>query len=1122
MKQQFVSQQQQVLDSVAPKQLVSASAGSGKTTVMIQKITNLLLNDLVKPDELLVVTFTELASTEMKERLVKNLTEELLTANSEQKERIQLILDGIQTASVDTIDGFCSKMIRKHFYQAGLDPEIKIISALSQQYYINRALDLAINQFGQQKENELIILCDIFEKNARSLEGLKNNLLSAFNYCVCQKDYDKFLNNILNEYNGESSKSCIYLNSYICKRIKKLLTPISRLVPHFSDYEKLSIMLKGYTTHLMKVEEGKSLAENVEILLNCPKINFASCERIAKGDINYEQIKNGISNIKTCIDGMGFFKHLKNNEYVKTISAHLNSFLELLKLFIANYANLKHDNNVIDFSDLERMMLDILDVPEILENFHNNYKYIFVDEYQDINPMQNELIEKLLSKSSNLFLVGDVKQSIYGFRQSTPELFVAEYKNYKSNPQVGTSFDMNINFRSSPKILKFNNEIFSNLMTEEKADIDYANTSQFEPKREDFPLGEDVEILIANTDNNIPKPAVSGVYSVKNHQELPQSITAEELEANIVLNKIKSLVGTEFYDAGLKKNRTLKYSDIAILSRNLTKKTQNLANLLQINNIPINIKKRTSLKDCEPLAQMLSILKILNYTAEDVDYAYFFTSPLVGVEYNELMNIYIDKKQNLYNNLTTYLTQHNDNTAIKIRKGFKLCEQLRVVSSTLNNVELIQELLYKYHLRQYIITSANGNEQLKPLDEFINSLSNEEKNLSISKFIDLLQQNMASNNEILTRDGMDSVTIQTIHASKGLEYPIVILFNSGEEFKYVRESKELQFDLDLGIGMQYYDLLQRKRYESPTRYAITLKNKEKAYKEELRLLYVATTRAKNKLIITGSCSENKMKENSLALTNYLNLILSVYYDKINTQPLLDEYNFANCTISIKSKLEQFDFCGEKPKLLLSSKDKIDKNINFKYNYAQETQLSIKNNVTALSRTLNEDYNIAPIRLNTTENLNATVDDLASIGTMYHAELASINYAKPYNYEPAESVDENLIKNAYIKISPLAKSCIKQYNEKQFMMYVPYKDIYLDSDIDTKVLVQGVVDLILELDDHIILVDYKYSHSHMEKLKQKYSTQLKLYKMAIEKAFKKPVTNAYIYSIKNSELGEPAI
>ena len=515
----------------------------------------------------------------------------------------------------------------------------------------------------------------------------------------------------------------------------------------------------------------------------------------------------------------------------------------------------------------------------------------------------------------------------------------------------------------------------------------------------------------------------------------------------------------------------------------------------------------------------MSILKILNFTANDIDYAYLFTSPLVDVSYNELISIFTDHKTSLYNNLYQYAQNSNDDIAIKIKYGFNLCEELRIVGSTMNAVELINTILNKYHLRQHLIASDKGYEQLNILDEFLNSLSSEETGLSLSRFIDLVENNLRSKNEINSRDSINSVTIQTIHASKGLEYPVVILFNSGHQFRYIKNHDELNFDLEFGIGMQYYDLSLRKRLESPTRYAIKLKNKEKAYKEELRLLYVATTRAKNRLIVTGCCSHQKIASNTLNMDCYINMILSTYYDKLNTNSLVNEYNFKNCYIGLLDSVLIERGTKVDTSIKLCDNELIDRNINFVYPYSAETNISIKNNVTAISRTLNDDYNIAPVRLNLNENLGATIDDLAKLGTDYHNALSSIDYSCPYVYtNDIDGIDESLIKKAYNKIYPMAKGCIRQYNEQQFMMYIPYNEIYKDSDITTKILVQGVVDLILEFEDHVILIDYKYSSSDIQTLRKRYDSQLYLYKLAIERALHKPVTQSYIYSIKSAKLG----
>ncbi|MBQ7798785.1 MAG: UvrD-helicase domain-containing protein, partial [Clostridia bacterium] len=300
----FDIQQQVILDCNDQHQLVSAGAGSGKTTVMIQKITDLLLMGNVPTSEILVVTFTNLAAVEMRDRLVKKLGKVLSKASDDnEKARIQNIIDSIETASVDTIDGFCSKMLKKYFYKSGLEPEIKIISSFSQQYYINKALDMAIKNFNETNESDLIVLCDIFEKKSRSLDELKKNLLRAFNYCVCQKDYDKFLDSILLQYKDLNSPSAQYVNEYIHDKLHAWVNQILRLLPSLTDFVKTHTMLDNYCSHLLKIQ-STNLTNTIQVLTSCPECNF-SHERIKDND-DYKQIQGIVKSIKAFCEKLTF------------------------------------------------------------------------------------------------------------------------------------------------------------------------------------------------------------------------------------------------------------------------------------------------------------------------------------------------------------------------------------------------------------------------------------------------------------------------------------------------------------------------------------------------------------------------------------------------------------------------------------------------------------------------------------------------------------------------------------------------------------------------------------------------------------------------------------------------
>ena len=218
-------------------------------------------------------------------------------------------------------------MLKKYFYQANLDPEIKIISSFSQEYYINKALDLAIKQFSEKYEKELIVLCDIFEKKSRSLDNLKENLLKAFNYCVCQKDYDQFLNNILMQYKNLNSPSCQYLNDYICSYIKSNIVPLSQIVADYSNFPKLYATINAYCSYLSQISNNNCLVENSNILNSCPACDLTKTERIAKDDFGYEQIKYYVGNLRKILGDTKFLHFLQDENYLNAISRHLKVLL---------------------------------------------------------------------------------------------------------------------------------------------------------------------------------------------------------------------------------------------------------------------------------------------------------------------------------------------------------------------------------------------------------------------------------------------------------------------------------------------------------------------------------------------------------------------------------------------------------------------------------------------------------------------------------------------------------------------------------------------------------------------------------------------------------------------------
>lgn len=1071
----FFGTQKEILTSQNNNILVSAGAGSGKTTIMIEKIANLIIEENVPVNNLLVVTFTVLAAQEMKDRLVEKLNEILLSG--EDKEKFLNIIEQVKTASIDTIDGFSAKTIKKYFYTLQISPNIEIISDATKDYYLNLTLKKTIEEYNPE---QLLLLLDIFGGDGRNLFNLQDLMLKTYYNIINLEDYNLFLQKAINQYKPNSECEQIVKN-YILNKVnfsKKII------IEEFNNIDiNFQLVAKNWVATLENFNSNQTLEEILT------KLNILSLPDL-KGKRNCEALKTSVNNIKLLINKFkeeGFFTNnqQKNDEILK----YLTNFLSILTNFMQNYTEIKQKNNLIDFNDLNRLMLKLMQNKQVLSELQQQFKYIFIDEYQDVNPLQDALINNLLTTNTKLFLVGDVKQSIYGFRGANPNSFLNRLLNYNKNNQLGKAYNMNDNYRSNPKILNFVNDVFCRIMTETEADINYLQDCVIQPKRTDIE-DEKVQILLAKEEK---KPLAQGLYSVKDSIEQEQT----NGEAILVLLSITKLIGTPFYDAKQKTIRPLEYKDIAILSRSVEdKEAKNLITFLQQNNVPLNLTSKLDINKNEGVKLILSILKCVIGNADDVDYLASCLA-LTSITLQEIAEIKLEN-----NSFYSALFNSNNKNAILFKQIIK---NIYTTSLHSSNSQLIFSLLNEFGLRYNLLLKSNGKQTVKEIEEFCFAISGLENQLNIAEFVKVMESSINKANEVESLDDENSVTVLTIHKSKGLEYPVVILFNTNKQFNYITDNALINFNAQLGLGVEYYNYETRTKTNSIPRFANKLKNDVKAYKEEMRLLYVALTRAKNKLIITGQYKENSFLQ--AKSTNFLNMLVGGFL------PLKEgENEFENCNIYLLDEVKPLTQNIEVETKVVEFENK-----NFVYLNQQKFNLPLKNTVTGLNTKKSETLGFAT-KAWLTKNEQSNIDeDKAIIGTHYHKALESLNFNLPYlKNTNFEDVDYKKIENAHKTIYPLAKNA-KQHKEAEFMMYVPYNQL-VESTVEDKVLVQGVVDLILEYENSITIIDYKFSGLPISELKQKYNQQLNLYKLAVEQAFKKPVEHMYIYSINTSELG----
>ena len=1018
---EFKGVQANILASVEKNQLVSAGAGSGKTTVMIEKIANLILSGEADIDSLLVVTFTVLAAGEMKDRLIERFVEEMNNADIERVQQILELIEKVKTASIDTIDGFASKTIKKYFYELEISPNIEIISDATRDYLLSNAMRSTLSSF--EKTDKLKILMDLFAGNRRNLDTIQEMLLSTYNDIINIKDYEKFLNDCLLEYQ-DPIKSEKIINEHIVKRAQSLQREIKESCSNFNSNVKEILINFDHELDLLNL--NLLLSTNFKTLINLFEPKFSVKDK--KDNAGLKELTNEIKEF------FEFKKELQENlvdenflEKNEKIIKYFEIFIEILNKFIKNYNFIKEKNNLIDFNDLNRLMLKLLENKQIKQELIEKYKFIFVDEYQDVNPLQDELISGLVNENTKLFTVGDVKQSIYGFRGASPEWFLNKYNFLKTTKNAGDVFDMNINFRSNPKILEFINQIFSRLMTVHTSDIDYAKDAIIQPMRDDI-VDEKVHIMLVT--NNTKEEVAKGVYSVKNHKE--NNVEDEKiLEAKLVLKIITDLIGTEFYDAKKKQTRLLTYKDISILTRSdKDENSQILINLLKGNNVPLNVTNKLRIDECEVLKLILSILKCVTNTADDVDYLATFMC-LTDLDVDDIVNLRNTEKS-FYENLKDNI----DNECVQY--GFTQIEKIRKNSYVLSNSELIHSILNEQKLKYFILRKENGEKELELLEKFLENLTPFENDISLCEFIDVVESSTGKNGQIESLDNEDSVTIQTIHKSKGLEYPVVILYNSSKMFSYIREHGNIIFNSDVGLGVDFYDNTIRQKSDGLVKTAIKIKNAEKGYKEELRLLYVALTRAKNKLYITGNISLKQKEEQQFKHTNYMNMILSCFEGCLN-----EDYNaFKYCDISFFDSVE--DVKENLNSSFIAFEEKLP---GFEYPNKEKFLIPFKNSVTGINSEKSQTVKFSAKEWFTKRTQYDSMEDRAIVGTHYHTALEKLDFQNEYiQTTNFDDVDYKKIKKAHEILSKIAKNALKIKKEAEFMMFLPYNQV-VESNVD---------------------------------------------------------------------------
>lgn len=1136
-----IIEQKNIIDENKVNMIVSASAGSGKTFVMIERIMKILTSrdkNHADLDEMLILTFTNQSATEMSQRLEKKLMEKV----DDIPELVEQ-LDLIRVCDISTIHAFCQKMLKKYFYEAKISADFELVSEDKQKMMANKCIKRAVLKFKNQNPQDYEDLLQFF-----STSRSDNDIVCAV------EQINNFLENQINP-NSWIEQLSTFLYSHEGKQLyreffnKEIIDFASHHKNVFAglinnageEREKLKINLRKIYDFLDLIKSEQDFEQNQQALFSMSRLPQYSFQDADEFSIHTKFVRTKFSKkLKRLKDRLRFCDPESEEMLSQRAKNIIDNLLEIYKKGQTIYETQKQKKNLLDFSDLEHKFLKLLENPKICQSISGTYKYVFIDEFQDTNPVQMQILDKL--QNSTIMTVGDIKQSIYGFRGSTPKIFQDMMNNYSSG-NGGVAKTLNCNFRSNKDILNFANMIFSKIMTKGTSGVDYENDSQFIPQA-NYPRSQSPSVQICLTQKTKSKDEfiLDGVYDLtKDNSEF---LTSQNLrnEARVVAQKILQLKSQKIYDDKCGIWRDTNFSDITILVRSRFG-IDTLCEELIACGVPIVASSNQMLCSFPEIAVVVNMTKLLLDRNNDVALVSALSSFFGGLDFEELSQIRIKNRgcEKFVECVQNYMSEHDD-IANKLKSFLELFDRFEKIYQFEGLCNAMHFLIFDTGYNDFCGSQINGMGKCERIKAFF-SLIEANADAKIGWLLEYFESDQGPTAPNFSTGERDFVGINTIHSSKGLEYPIVFLFGCEHELYLGGTTKKLNYSPNFGFATKYVDD-DGVEYNSPQYEFIKTKNHQEEIAEELRLLYVALTRAKNTLVLCGICDFEKVEkidddDDVRSKTNYLDLILGSLDEKTITNIgrsasslVVDENNFYSVELFVEND-EQKREEQEKNMPILSRGSKeiveqLNRYINFNYSHKNSINLCQKNTVSSLAFEQNEYSSkiTSPKRFEKSEH-EASEIAANDLGTLYHLIFEKIDFSKHYNLEQInhEILDilgeenaalissENVLKIVQL-LNPYL--CGKVFREKEFIAKIRQNEIVEGGECDD-LIVQGKIDLLV-LGEKNYIFDYKITKINDENtLINKYKKQLALYKLAVEKATNKTIDEVYVVDVNRTRL-----
>lgn len=1180
--------------------LVQAAAGSGKTAVLVERIIKKLTSenpeDLCDVSNLLVVTFTNAAAGEMRERISAALSKELTKAieNKDLKKQRYLKnqISKIGNADITTIDAFCLKTIRSYFHILNIDPDFSIVDSSEMGIMKDDAMEKLFEEMYEENNQEFLDLVCCYT-DGRDDGKVSDMIKNIYNFIQSFPEPEKWLEDkckmfFYPEKSIWVKESRKRAESYIKSGLNSLKSAAEMLVEEALGYcddleetmksmppcEENDIYLAwgSYYTAIyneyfaMKEMLSKSWDELYELLkMEYMRIDAKAVYVDKDKQIEDKELKEIVKGLRNDARKMCEYA----SEYIsmpfdemcsiiKKTGENVKALCDMTERFGSIYSDMKSEQNVMEFSDVEHMCFRLFrDYEEVRNEFKERYEEILMDEYQDSNRLQDELF-KMISRGDNIFMVGDIKQSIYLFRSSDPTIFKEKSDIYiKEKTAENRKIVLGKNFRSRGQVLESINDLFELIMTEDAGGIEY---------------DEDQELNTGDTSyENVNGDYRSECIVIEAvGEDDDESVEAARLEARVIAKRIRELKDEGFKIRDVENvsyhdpktgevvnksetvYRELKNKDITILMSSY----KNVANIyveeLAKEGIDCYAESKGYFERNE-VKLVIALLKIIGNPYQDIPLLGVLRSPIGGLCDDDLVNIRLADDGYIYSAMTTLSESYRrgeieeesaKKTAIKVIEFMDKLSKWREYVNYMSSDKLIWTLYEETDIYGFVGALYGGEDAQANLRLLFERAKKYESSgykglFNFVRYISLLKKKDEDlSTASMVTENHDVVRVMTIHKSKGLEFPVVFLAGCGKKFFAVDYKSTLFLHKDYGIGLDYIDFENGIKIPNTTKKIVVDVLKDESVSEEIRKLYVALTRAKEKLIVTATVKppkdgmesmEEKCREESdmssasvLGKNHFIDWIMPA---AINN-PERWQYKRISYIEAVSGGEEE-----EKKQMKIADSGKdISAFMEYEYPYKGISDIPSKVSVSQIKQKKSEsEFQTAMIPVPEFMKPKEKITG-AKRGTVIHYIMQKIPFSesmdeeyvdnfikKLYNDglltgEEIDAVDRSAIAEFYN--SPLGirmRNSEKIYREMAFETEIPANMVSEEYPENENVILQGIIDCYFEEEDGLVLVDYKSDYyEDIEEMRKKYTIQLELYADAIEEITEKKVKSKYLY------------